>query len=124
MNQFDFKQYYRRSLPHVQQPAATSFVTFRLDGSIPRSVMDEWLLEKKLLESEKLRGRATGSQPDSDVEEKQHESFDRVIRDQEEFARTVNYVLNNPVKARMVSRWRDWQWSYCAPSLVEAGLVS
>jgi putative transposase len=53
----------------------------------------------------------------------QHESFDRVIRDQEEFARTVNYVLNNPVNARMVTCWRDWRWSYCAPLFVEAGLV-
>jgi len=41
MNQFDFKQYYRRGLPHIQPPEATLFVTFRLDGSIPRPVLDE-----------------------------------------------------------------------------------
>jgi len=63
MNQFDFKQYHRRALPHVQPPEATLFITFRLDGSIPRSVLDEWLREKKLLESERLRREATGKPP-------------------------------------------------------------
>jgi len=257
MNQFDFKQYYRRGLPHVQPPEATLFVTFRLDGSIPRPVLDEWLREKKILEYKRLRREATGGPHlDPKAEEKletsfqrrwfarfetilhandsgpvwlkeppvaeivrealhhrdgnvyrldafsimpnhvhavfapllteaqarqlaetawrrrrdgpdartasdpalreddsnsvlavimqslkgytarkcnlalgregafwQHESFDRVIRDDQEFARVVNYVLNNPVKARLVGHWRDWQWNYCAPSLVEAGVV-
>jgi REP element-mobilizing transposase RayT len=42
----------------------------------------------------------------------QHETFDHVIRDQAEWERTVNYVLNNPVKAGLVKRWQDWKWSY------------
>lgn len=53
----------------------------------------------------------------------QHESFDHVVREQGEFGRIVNYVLNNPVKARLVSHWQDWQWNYCRPALIEAGLV-
>src|SRR5262249_48565065 len=78
MNQFDFKQYYRRSLPHVQQPAGTLFVTFRLDGSIPRSVLDEWLREKKILEYKRLRRDATGGpQLDPKAEEKLETSFQR-----------------------------------------------
>jgi hypothetical protein len=31
--------YYRRNLPHVQPPGATFFVTFRLAGSIPLTVL-------------------------------------------------------------------------------------
>jgi hypothetical protein len=54
----------------------------------------------------------------------QHESFDRVIRDDPEFVRVINYVLNNPVKAGLAPGWRDWQWNYCARSLVEAGVVT
>ncbi len=42
----------------------------------------------------------------------QDESFDRVIRDDEDFIRTLEYVLNNPVKAGLVSGWEDWPWSY------------
>ena len=43
----------------------------------------------------------------------QDESYDRVIRDSDEYTRTVSYVLENPVKAGLVSRWEDWKWTYC-----------
>jgi len=42
----------------------------------------------------------------------QDESYDRVIRDNEEYIRTVNYVLENPLKAGLVTRWEDWKWTY------------
>jgi REP element-mobilizing transposase RayT len=42
----------------------------------------------------------------------QDESYDRVIRDNDEYVRTVNYVLENPVKAGLVSKWEDWPWAY------------
>ena len=43
----------------------------------------------------------------------QDESYDRVIRDSDEYVRILNYVLENPVKAGLVSRWDQWQWTYC-----------
>lgn len=46
-----------------------------------------------------------------------HESYDRVIRDSDELERTIAYVLNNPVKANLVSQWEDWPHSYCKPIL-------
>jgi len=45
----------------------------------------------------------------------QHESFDRVIRNQEELESTIRYVLNNPVKANLVNQWQNWQHSFCKP---------
>jgi putative transposase len=42
----------------------------------------------------------------------QHENYDHVVRDEAEYQRIVAYVLNNPVKARLVERPRDWKWSY------------
>ena len=42
----------------------------------------------------------------------QTESYDHVVRDQDELKRIVYYVMNNPVKAGFVSQPRDWQWSY------------
>lgn len=45
----------------------------------------------------------------------QHESFDRVIRNQEELESTIRYVLNNPVKANLVEEWQDWQHSFYKP---------
>lgn len=41
-----------------------------------------------------------------------HESYDHYVRDADEWRRIVAYVLNNPVKARYVSEWREWKWNY------------
>ncbi|MEK6281313.1 MAG: hypothetical protein AABN95_13250 [Acidobacteriota bacterium] len=41
-----------------------------------------------------------------------HESYDHWIRDDDEWLRTVAYVLNNPLKAGYVRRWQDWKWNY------------
>jgi len=42
----------------------------------------------------------------------EHESFDHAVRDNEEWARIITYVLNNPVKAGLVGDWRAWRWSF------------
>jgi REP element-mobilizing transposase RayT len=41
----------------------------------------------------------------------QRESFDHWIRDGAERARLVQYVEDNPVKARLCARPEDWKWS-------------
>jgi REP element-mobilizing transposase RayT len=46
------------------------------------------------------------------------ESYDHVIRNSEEYIRIINYALENPVKAGLVSRWDQWQWTYCRPELL------
>jgi len=47
----------------------------------------------------------------------QHESYDRVIRDGDELERTLAYVLQNPVKAGLCQRSKDWKWSYLKSGL-------
>lgn len=42
-----------------------------------------------------------------------HESYDHFVRDADEWKRIVNYVLNNPVKAKYVKNWWEWKWNYC-----------
>lgn len=42
----------------------------------------------------------------------QHESYDRVVRDENELQRIVKYVLHNPVKAGLTDRPEFWKWSY------------
>lgn len=46
----------------------------------------------------------------------QHESYDHVIRDEDELRRIITYVLNNPVKAGLVDHAEHWEWSYSTPS--------
>ena len=41
-----------------------------------------------------------------------HESYDHIIRNEEEFNRIVWYVINNPVKAGFVKIWQDWKWTF------------
>lgn len=50
---FEYKQFYRRKLPHINSPGATLFVTFRLFGSIPKTVIEQWKLERDLLNAER-----------------------------------------------------------------------
>lgn len=52
----------------------------------------------------------------------QSESYDRVIRDQNELEKTIRYVLYNPVKAGFVDQWQDWPYSYCTSKFIKSFL--
>ena len=43
----------------------------------------------------------------------QDECYDHVIRDHEEYVRIFHYVLDNPVKAGLASKWEEWPGTYC-----------
>lgn len=47
----------------------------------------------------------------------QDESYDHVIRDNGEYLRIIQYVLQNPVRVGLASNWQDWPWTYCKPGL-------
>lgn len=208
MNQYDYKPAYERNLPHIQPPGATLFVTFRLAGSIPRVVLEQfkreaeerekamkltavsptpsyliyqeqkryfgqvdayldlaasgpqWLCRPEIAEIvveamhfrdgevfdldvfcvmsnhvhvvfrplEKEDGgyyalqkimhslkRHTARGANKILKRKgafwQHESYDHVVRDRQEWEQIVAYVLNNPVKARLVENWEDWPYT-------------
>lgn len=48
----------------------------------------------------------------------QHESYDHVIRDDDELENALWYILFNPVKAGLVDDWTKWKWSFCRPELM------
>jgi len=43
----------------------------------------------------------------------QVESFDRLVRNENELYNIIKYVLLNPVKAGLVENYTDWQYTYC-----------
>lgn len=47
----------------------------------------------------------------------ERESYDHVVRKDGEFERIVHYILQNPVKARLVKDWADWPFTYLHPDL-------
>ena len=49
----------------------------------------------------------------------QSESFDHIVRDEDEFYRDMNYVIMNPVKAGLVENWRDWKFTYVNKELLD-----
>ena len=61
-----YKPAYRRSLPHIQPPGATLFVTFRLAGSLPVSVLERWNEEAK------ARERLLASLPEGERAERRY----------------------------------------------------
>jgi putative transposase len=44
----------------------------------------------------------------------QEEYYDHLVRDEGEFYRIEQYILMNPVKAKLVEKAEDWPWSYSA----------
>lgn len=52
MTPFDYRQFYRRNLPHIHSPGSTLFTTFRLAGSIPKSVVAKYRNARLLRERE------------------------------------------------------------------------
>jgi len=47
----------------------------------------------------------------------QDESYDHIVRDGAELERILWYIVNNPVKAGLVSDWQDWPYTYVAQDL-------
>src|SRR6266511_3880001 len=41
----------------------------------------------------------------------QRDPFDRYIRDRQHFDKTLRYIENNPVKAKLCKQPEDWPWS-------------
>jgi len=50
MSNLDYKQAYRRNLPHIQRPGAILFVTSRLAGSLPADLVEQWKQEQAWLD--------------------------------------------------------------------------
>ncbi|MDX6446348.1 MAG: REP-associated tyrosine transposase [Blastocatellia bacterium] len=205
-NQFGYRSFYRRNLPHIQPLNTALFLTFRLTGSLPKEVLGRMLDEKLVLEKalkndltsrqsrfrslarrhfamleswldkaaigptwladERIAGTvaealhyrdgksyrldaysimpnhvhsvfaplATADTPESlssimhslkrNTAKRankvlgrsgafwEHESFDHYVRNRSEWLRVTKYVLENPVKAGLVTKWEDWPWNY------------
>lgn len=209
MNTLDYRLYYERTLPHYQPPGATLFLTYRLSGSLPATVIQRLLSESQQLQL-KLRSILDANlrtakadyyqrllfglwdnaihtdsmgprwlaaveiatllwdsilQRDGKVYSLhaccimpnhvhmvftpllrtadeyyslatimaslkgytareanrllgrkgqfwQHESYDRVVRDEDELMRILAYVIDNPVKAGLVKDANAWPWTY------------
>ncbi|MDY0151157.1 MAG: transposase [Candidatus Cloacimonas sp.] len=53
----------------------------------------------------------------------QQESYDHLVKDELELEKIINYIVQNPVKARLIDKWEDWYgtWVYVAQETSSAG---
>ncbi len=49
----------------------------------------------------------------------QPESYDHVIRDEDEYFNIIRYILNNPIKAKLSDSWSGWKGIYLCNDLKE-----
>ena len=47
-----------------------------------------------------------------------HEYYDHYIRDYDQFYAIVFYIINNPVKAKLVTDWKDWKYTWLSEDLM------
>ena len=68
-------------------------------------------LRMKFLGHVEVEGAAQESNASKKFTVWQREYWDRFIRDEKHFNKSVNYIFNNPVKAGLCKTIQDWTWS-------------
>ena len=100
LNHFAGQRYELRSW--VVMPNHVHAVVWPMPGQTPSEILHSW---------KSFTSKAANRRLHRSGEFWQAESFDHWIRDDEEHARLVAYVENNPVKARFCKAPEDWRWS-------------
>ncbi|MBI9069394.1 MAG: transposase [Salinivirgaceae bacterium] len=49
----------------------------------------------------------------------QREYYDRIIRDRNDLAHKIKYIIEKPVKASIVGNWRDYPFTYCRLDFID-----
>jgi REP element-mobilizing transposase RayT len=179
------KEEYRRKLPHIVPANTVFFITYRIAGSLPLSIINKYQIDKKtkeippkyfeiiedyldtqkailtkkeiakiieeslwyyndkyykliafcimpnhvhllintnnfpyknLFSIMKLIKGVSSNKINKRIGKKgqfwQHESYDRMVRDRNELGNIIDYILNNPVKAKLVNNWKEWNYTY------------
>ncbi|OGU55715.1 MAG: hypothetical protein A2V66_13840 [Ignavibacteria bacterium RBG_13_36_8] len=85
---------------------------------VGRNSVSPYIVTKILQDLKKYTARESNKILNRKGQFWQHESYDHVVRDEDDLRRIVEYVLNNPVKAGLINRSEDWKWSYVNTKLM------
>ncbi|HWO02781.1 MAG TPA: hypothetical protein VNS63_26305 [Blastocatellia bacterium] len=110
-----FKTYYRRNLPHWQPPGAAIFLTWQLDGSLPRSARDRLAATRALLNREAARAGEDSVQRQSRHHKKQFAVLDQILDKAESGPLWLKQErIAGIIEAAMLSRYRELYtlWAY------------
>lgn len=79
---------------------------------------DAPILSKVLQDSKKYTARNANQLLGRTGQFWDNESYDHLVRNKKKaFKNIFRYILQNPVKAKLVKNWEEWPWTYCHPSL-------
>lgn len=84
----------------------------RIADSTARKSVSSYKVTKILQELKKFTSRESNKILNRTGQFWHRESYDRLVRDANEFDNIVNYILQNPVKAGLVSDHRKWKWNF------------
>jgi putative transposase len=96
MNQFIFKNFYRRNLPHIQPEGATIFITFRLANSLTREVLERLKAEQEETEK-KINQIADKNEREKQLDLAQRRFFGKWDDALDPLAYGEKYLSNPPV---------------------------
>jgi putative transposase len=109
------KPFYRRNLPHWQPPGAAIFLTYQLEGSLPRSARERLAATRTLLEREAARADEDNDQRKARHNKKLFAMLDRIL----DKAESGPLWLKDPriadiVESALLHRYSDLYtlWSY------------
>lgn len=105
----------RGYLPHFDSPETVQFVTFGLFDSLPAQLAVPFLPgAKSLLDMDSQLDGGRGAILGRKGPFWRKDYFDRYMRNEEHYARTVEYVENNPVRAGLCATPPAWPWGSAA----------
>lgn len=114
MAKLDYREFYRRNLPHFQPAGGTFFVTFRLAGSIPRAVLERWKVEHaaslrrtKSRETEGHERQADGLRRQSPETEPTQAGSVRYIDARQTQAGSVRYIEEERRRFAQIEKYLD-----------------
>jgi REP element-mobilizing transposase RayT len=81
MGTLDFKQFTERHRPHIHQPGATLFITYRLAGSIAQPVLRQYKAKKQWIDDQFERANEAAKGQDTPELLKWHDRVERFRRE-------------------------------------------
>jgi len=88
----------RGKLPHWEKEDGVYFITFRLDGTLPKEIIEKLIRWKKM-----------ELQIFQKLQKKELEEKESLINLQ--YIQKIEDYVENPVKAGLCRDWKEWPWS-------------
>ena len=113
----DYKEYYRRNSPHYQPEDSIFAITFRLANSLPKSVIEDLIIEKQIYDDEcRNKQLSDNAKTQSGFYRKYFEDFDNFLITNQETPRYLAEAGVADIVKESLHHWDDLRYkliAYC-----------